>query len=255
MLMRWSSLSKKRYEMIYFCIGLVWLGAGLLQGLTGFGAALVAVPLLSLFLDMKLVVPLCTLHGVTITLYLSWQLRRSLSLKKIGPLLLGCVPGVVFGVTLLKYADPVAMKLMLGVMVTAFAVYALLSRQLVERNLRPFWAYVAGFATGAITSAFSAGGPPTIIYTTLAGWSKDTIKATLSGFFLCAGLLASGSHLLAGLTTSTVARYYAITLPFVLLGVWIGSRYYQRINHKLYLKIVFCCLAIMGLVLAVSAFR
>lgn len=241
--------------MIFVWIGTVWFGAALLQGLTGFGAALVAVPLLSLFLDLKLVVPLCTLHGVTITLCLSWQLRRSLSLKKIGPLLLGCVPGVVFGVTLLKYADPVAMKLMLGVMVTAFAIYALLSRPVLERKLRPFWAYVAGFATGAITSAFSAGGPPTIIYTTLSGWSKDTIKATLSGFFLCAGLLASGSHLMAGLTTVTVAKYYVASLPFVLFGVWVGSRFYQRINHKLYLKTVFSCLAIMGLVLALSAVR
>jgi uncharacterized membrane protein YfcA len=241
--------------MIFVWIGAVWFGAALLQGLTGFGAALVAVPLLGLFLDLQLVVPLCTLHGVTITLCLSWQLRRSLSLKKIGPLLLGCVPGVVFGVTLLKYADPVAMKLMLGVMVTGFAIYALLSRPVLERKLRPFWAYVAGFATGAITSAFSAGGPPTIIYTTLAGWSKDTIKATMSGFFLCAGLLASGSHLMAGLTTFTVAKYYVATLPFVLLGVWVGSRFYQRINHKLYLKAVFSCLAVMGLVLAISAIR
>ena len=241
--------------MIYVWIGSVWFGAGLIQGLTGFGGALVAVPLLSLYLDMKLVVPLCTLHGVTITLCLSWQLRHSLSLKKIGPLLLGSVPGVAFGVTLLKYADPGAMKLMLGAMVTGFAVYALLSRQATERRLRPFWGYVAGFATGAIASAFSTGGPPTIIYTTLAGWSKDTIKATLSGFFLCAGLLSSGAHLMAGLTTITVGKYYVATLPFVLLGVWVGSRFYQRINHKLYLKAVFICLAIIGLALAISAVR
>jgi uncharacterized membrane protein YfcA len=147
------------------------------------------------------------------------------------------------------------MKLMLGLMVTGYAMYALWSRPAVEKQLRPFWAYLAGFATGAIASAFSAGGPPTIIYTALAGWTKDTIKATLSGFFLCAGLLASGAHLMAGLTTFTVAKYYAVTLPFVLLGVWVGSRFYQQINHKLYLKIVFCCLAIMGLVLTFSAFR
>ena len=241
--------------MIYFWVGAVWLGAGLIQGLTGFGSALVAVPLLSLFLDLQLAVPLSTLHGVTITLCLSWQLRRSLSLQKIGPLLLGSVPGVIIGVTLLKYADPAAMKLLLGIMVTGYALYALLSRPIVERKLRPVWAYVAGFATGAIASAFSAGGPPTIIYTTLAGWSKDTIKATLSGFFLCAGLLASAAHLMTGLTTYTVAKYYVVTLPFVLVGVWVGSRFYQRINHQLYLKAVFICLAVMGLLLALSAIR
>ena len=242
-------------ELIYILVGAVWLGAGLIQGLTGFGSALVAVPLLSLFLDLKLVVPLSTLHGVTITLFLSWQLRRSLCLNKIGPLLLGSVPGVIFGVTLLKYADPLIMKLMLGVLVTGYAVYALLARPALESKLRPLWAYVAGFATGAIASAFSAGGPPTIIYTTLAGWSKDTIKATLSGFFLCAGLLASGAHLMAGLTTYTVVKYYAASLPFVLFGVWLGSRFYQRINHQLYMRAVFGCLAVMGMLLTFSALR
>lgn len=242
-------------EIVYIWIGVVWLGAGLLQGLTGFGSALVAVPLLSLFLDLKVVVPLCTLHGVTITLCLSWQLRRSLSLNKIVPLLLGSLPGVACGVTLLRYADPSVMKLLLGMMVTGYALYALLSRPALERKLRPFWAYVAGFATGAIASAFSAGGPPTIIYTTLAGWSKDTIKATLSGFFLCTGLLATGAHLMTGFTTLTVVKYYLVTLPFVLFGVWAGSRFYQRIDHKLYLKAVFSCLVVMGLLLAFSAVR
>jgi len=241
--------------MIYLWMGAVWFGAGLIQGLTGFGSALVAVPLLSLFLDLRLVVPLSTLHGVAITLCLSWQLRRSLSVKKIGPLLLGSLPGVLFGVTLLKYADPVMMKLLLGVMVTSYAVYALFSRPVMERRLRPVWAYVAGFATGAIAAAFSAGGPPTIIYTTLAGWSKDSIKATLSGFFFCAGLLAAAAHLSTGLTTPAVVTAFGATLPFVLLGVWVGSRFYQKINHAIYLKAVFGGLAIMGLFLASSAVR
>jgi len=241
--------------MIYLWMGIVWFGAGLIQGLTGFGSALMAVPLLSLFLDLTQVVPLATLQGVAITFCLSWQLRRSLSLQRIGPLLLGSLPGVLFGVTLLKYADPAAMKLLLGAMVTGYALYALLSRPVVERRLHPFWGYLAGFATGAIASAFSAGGPPTIIYTTLAGWSKDSIKATLSGFFLCAGLLAAGAHLTAGLTTVTVVRYFAATLPFVLLGVWVGSRFYQRINQAHYLRAVFGCLAVMGLLLTSSASR
>ncbi|WP_456384925.1 TSUP family transporter, partial [Desulfolithobacter sp.] len=58
--------------------GTVFLAAGFVQGLTGFGSALVAIPLLSLLMDVKTAVPLCTLNGMIITMYLGWRLRNHL---------------------------------------------------------------------------------------------------------------------------------------------------------------------------------
>ena len=79
---------------------LVFLMAGFVQGMTGFGPALVAIPLLSLFLDIKSAVPLCVLNSVVITSYLSLKMRKHLDRKKIAPLCLAAVPGIITGSTI-----------------------------------------------------------------------------------------------------------------------------------------------------------
>lgn len=63
-------------------IGIVFLLAGFIQGMTGFGSALVAIPLLSLFLDIKSAVPLCMLNSLVITSFLALKMRKHLDRKK-----------------------------------------------------------------------------------------------------------------------------------------------------------------------------
>ncbi|MFZ5766310.1 MAG: sulfite exporter TauE/SafE family protein [Thermodesulfobacteriota bacterium] len=235
-----------------YCIPLIFLAAGFTQGVSGFGSALVAMPLLTLFLDIKIAVPLCMLNGLIITSYLSLQLRRHADWQKITPLLIGGLPGIVLGASFLKEADGNLIKLLLGLMITSYALANLLLTP-APRPIRPVWAYVAGFFTGVIGSAFSAGGPPVIIYTTLTGWSKDDIKATLSVFFFTTGVAAVVAHAVSGLTTLTVLRYHALSAAFVLLGVWAGSLCYGRIKRESYLRIVLSLLVVMGGMMIVSA--
>ncbi|MBW2098029.1 MAG: sulfite exporter TauE/SafE family protein [Deltaproteobacteria bacterium] len=154
--------------------------AGLVQGLTGFGSALLAMPLFLLFLDARTAVPLSILNGLIITIYLCLQLKQHLDWGKIFPLLLGCLPGIMAGVYFLKRADNTWIKILLGILLVGYASFSLRFKPRAIR-IPSFGPYAAGFATGVIGAAFSAGGPPAIIYTMLTGWSKDSIKATLSG--------------------------------------------------------------------------
>ncbi len=133
----------------------------------------------------------------------------------------------------------------LGTLLIAYSLYSLFSTPK-PRKLHRSWAYVAGFSTGAIGAAFSAGGPPTIIYSTLNNWSKNEIKATLSGFFLFNSYLTATVHAASGLTTLQVFSYFLISAPFVLLGTVLGSICYGRIPHALYLQLIFTFLVLMG---------
>ena len=87
----------------------------------------------------------------------------------------------------LKKINEPLFKILLGCMLIGYALYRLF---LVPkpRSIGKAWGWAAGFATGAISAAFSAGGPPTIIYTTLTGWNKHEIKSTLSIFFFLGGV-------------------------------------------------------------------
>ncbi|OPL13396.1 MAG: hypothetical protein AVO38_13500 [delta proteobacterium ML8_D] len=237
---------------IYPAIAAISFFAGLVQGLTGFGSALVAMPLYLLLLDARTAVPLSILNGVIITIYLCLQLKRHLDWRKILPLLLGCLPGIAAGVYLLKSADNTWIKVLLG---TLLIGYALFSLKFKPRSIKmpSFGPYAAGFATGVIGSAFSAGGPPAIIYTMLAGWSKDSIKATLSGLFLVAGILIACAHWFSGLTNFLVLQYLTVSAIPLIGGVWSGSRIYSRTTTESYIRIILFLLIGLGTLMIASA--
>lgn len=233
-----------------FLISIIFLLAGFIQGLTGFGSALVAIPLLSLIIDIKSAVPLCILNSLVITTYLSLKMRKDLEKKKILPLCIAAVPGILVGSTLLKHVQSSTIRLWLGILLIAYSLYSLFSTP-TPRRLHRAWSYVAGFSSGAIGAAFSAGGPPTIIYVALNDWKKDTIKATLSGFFLFNSYLIATVHAISGLTTIEIFAYFMISAPVVLLGTILGTICYGKIPHELYLKIIFAFLTLMGIMMIV----
>lgn len=231
-----------------FLTAAIFLLAGFIQGMSGFGSALVAMPLLSLFLEIKSAVPLCILNSVVITTFLALKMKRHLDRKKIFPLCFAAVPGVVVGATFLKQVASETIQTTLGALLCAYSLYSLFSHP-TPRRLPSIWAYLAGFASGAIGSAFSAGGPPTIIYSTLNNWDKDEIKATLSGFFLFNSYLIASVHLASGLTTMKVFTLFLVAAPFSLLGTVLGSHCYGKIDRKTYLKLIFTFLLAMGMIM------
>ncbi len=239
---------------LYLIISLIFFCAGLVQGVSGFGAALLAMPLLVLVLEVREAVTLSLLNGLIINLFLSLHLKSHLDWRKILPLIVGCVPGIYVGVTILKKMNPAIMKCSLGFLIIAYGLYCLFGR-MSQKRISQGWAYVAGFATGTIGGAFSAGGPPTIIYTTLTGWKKDEIKATLSAFFFSTTVMALVGHCLTGLTTPYVLGLFGVTALPVLTGVFLGTRLYKRLGTRTYLIVIYYLLIGLGVMLVISGLR
>lgn len=231
-----------------FWIGLIFLLAGFTQGVSGFGAGLVAMPLLLLFMEAKEAVPFCMLNGLVITLMLSLQLRRSVQWYKVRPLFWGCLPGIALGALFLRGADNQLLEMLLGILVIAYCLYSLIFTP-GPRRMHPVWPVMAGFGTGIIGSAFSAGGPPTIIYITLTGWDKDETKATLSLFFFVTGIFIAVGHALCGLTTWQVLAGLPYSLPFVVAGVAAGVLMYGRIPQKTYIRLILWMLLVVGVMM------
>ena len=101
----------------------VALLAGFIQGLSGFGSVLVALPILVLFLDFDLAVPLASIWGMTINTILLLQLRAHLRLKNILPLTLAAIPGIPLGVYILVNANTRLLEMLLGVLLLIFSLY------------------------------------------------------------------------------------------------------------------------------------
>lgn len=238
--------------LTFILISLIFLLAGLIQGLSGFGSALLAMPLLALFIDVKTAVPLCVLHGLLISIYLSIQLKDYIDWKEVFPLAAGSMPGIYMGVTFLINVNSDIVKLLLGLLLVLYSAFTLYSHP-VPVKMRRIWAYAAGFASGFIGSAFSTGGPPAIIYATLTGWSKNRMKATITGFFLIVAAITSAVYIASGLADIVVLKYFSVSAVFVLIGVYSGSRLYNKISRRGYIKIILIILVLLGLMMIISA--
>ncbi len=236
-------------------VSVIFLLAGFTQGVSGFGSALVAMPLLTMFMDVQAAVPLCMLNGLLITLSLSLQLRSYIDWAKIRPLLVGCLPGIVFGLLVLQNIRNTVLQIFLGLLIICYALYSFFAKPRPAQKLASIWAYIAGFLTGGIGCSLGAGGPPTIIYVTLSGWTNDEIKAALSIFFFISGVFIALGHAVSGITTSFVLHQFMHSAPFTLIGVWAGVLLYNRINRCYYIKIMLFLLFLMGGGMLVGALR
>lgn len=221
------------------------VAAGFLQGLTGFGFALVALPLLGLFMPLKTTIPLVCMLAICVSLMISVQLRKAIHFRSILVLLAATVPAIPLGVYVLTQVSAQWLGLALGVLMISFTAYQLAARP-VLRPLGMASTLTAGFLSGVLGGSIGAGGPPVIIYSAMQPWSKDRAKATLAFYFCISGLTISLSHAVSGLITPAVLDSFLILLPALALGIWLGLLAYTRLSDSGYRRLA------LGLVFALG---
>lgn len=227
----------------------VTFAAGLIQGLTGFGSALVAVPLFVLVLPVETVVPLMALLGGTVSLLNLLHLREALHTEGLSRLLAGYLIGTPLGLVFLSRAPEALVLGALGVFISGYALLSLAGRQPRARWLRE-WRVALGTLSGALGAAFSTNGPPVILHVAAhPEWGTDRQKATLVLFLLCASLITVAGHALGGLTTTAILALYLWCTPTLLLGTLAGTRLYRRLGEHDYRRLVFALVLATGLLM------
>jgi uncharacterized membrane protein YfcA len=226
-------------------VALIVFAAALVQGVMGFGGALVAMPLLAATLGIKTAVPAFALIGAVTTLSNSVRLRRHATPRDLSRLLLPALIGIPLGVWLLAQVDSAAVTRVLGLILLAYAAFTLLGVALPPLR-HPAWAWGIGFASGVLTGAYNTGGPPVVVYAAAQRWPADRFRANLQFYFLLSSLLVVALHAVGGHLTPDVWQYALVALPALLVGQFIGARLCRRLDPDLFRKMVLIFLAVLG---------
>jgi len=91
--------------------------AAFLQGTTGFGFSLLSIPLLTLFISPKTVIPMILLESLIINIFVLYNSRKSLNFKVILPIFLFSMIGVPIGAKLLLILPDYVLKIVIGVFI------------------------------------------------------------------------------------------------------------------------------------------
>jgi len=218
------------------------------QSVAGFGAGMVAMAILPLVLPMTDAVPVVAVVCAVINGSILMQVRQHVERSKALPLAVGVVLGVPIGILGLKSLDPSVLKLVLGVILVGYAAQGLSSGGGRRLHLSDRWGYLAGLACGVLGGAFNTGGPPVVLYVTLQDWAKDTVKASLQAAFVTVSLTQLPGYAIAGVLGRQHLVMSAIALPALGLGLWGGTKVYDRIDAATFRRVVLIGMAIMGVV-------
>lgn len=235
---------------------LVVFVASLIRSTFGFGEALIAVPLLSLFMPIEIAAPLAVLLSITIAAVVVVQDWRKIHISSAGWLLAPTFVGIPLGVALLTRADQHLVKALLALVILAFSGYCLFRANTPElRSESRAWLLGCGFLAGILGGAYGMNGPPLVIYGAMRRWTPQYFRATLQAYFLPASILGMAGYWLAGLWIAQVTHFYVISLAVAIPGIFLGRAINQRFYSEAFLKYVYAGLAFIGLVLLVQAMR
>lgn len=230
-------------DIYYLC--LIAFLAGFVQGLTGFGVMLVALPLMVLFIDIKTAIPLIVLLGIVINTLLLFQLAGHYEKRKWLPLFLASIPGIPIGIYVLKMVDTRLLEILLGVVILFTASATWMAKQ-PKNELKKKWTYLAGLTAGLLGGSIGAPGPPIIVYTSLQPWTKQQVKATMVAFFTIGGAGIILFYYLSGLITQHVLLSFQYCLLPLLAGVLIGIFLFNKINETVYRRVIHLFLFMLG---------
>ena len=230
-------------------LGVVFV-ATLVRSAFGFGEALIAVPLLALFVPLKVAAPVAVLVSITIAAVVVAQDWRKIHVRSTGWLVGATLFGIPLGLALLTSSHQQAVKVGLASSILAFAGYSLLGRKPPElKSDNKAWLLGCGFVAGVFGGAYGMNGPPLVIYGAMRRWSAQHFRATLQAYFLPASVIGMVGYWLAGLWVPAVTHYYLLSLPVLLPAVWLGRVVNHHLHGDVFLNYVYAGLAVIGLVL------
>lgn len=225
-------------------------------GITGFGSALVIVPLLAWRWPLAEVVPLVLMLDVPASLLLGGLNLRHVNVAELRRLLPGMVVGALVGLWLSSHLDSRWPLLALGLYVAAVGAQALRSAPPQRRQLAAPWSHAAGGAIGLVEMLFGTAGPLVVAWLArrlpdvLALRASTPVVITVSA---CSVLLTMGTS--GRLSHADLWQRWLVLLAVAAVGVVLGHHGARRVSPEVLRKLICALLVISGLTLVAHAVR
>lgn len=214
------------------------LFAALLRGFTGFGFALASVPLATLMLPPRAVVPAILLIQAAIGLHDCVVEFRNADWRVVGGLVAGSLFGTPLGVLALAALPQPTVRLVLGVVVMVAVIATWRPRKATATahlpRHRTRLALLAGFASGVCNGVAAMAGPPAILYFMHFEPRHTVMRSSLMVFFPIASTIALPMVFFSGLLGWPSVALALGGLPLMMLGGWIGAIGFRRFGGSTY---------------------
>lgn len=221
--------------------------AGAVSGLSGFGYALVSVPLLLLVFDPATVVVVLSLVGIPVNVLVILDSWRAVEVRTVLSLLPWSALGLVAGAEILLLAEPTHIELAAGTLVVFFAVALLRGTRLPGAQGR--WGpVVAGASTGVMATSTGLGGPPIVMLFAARNFGRDAFRASIAAYLLALGMATLCLLLVRGMVEVRHLWISVLLLPAAFAGKAIGTSAARHLPNKAFRRMTLGLILLTGLV-------
>jgi hypothetical protein len=229
-------------------IGIALL-TGLVRGFSGFGAALVFVPLMSAVYDPKIAVPMFVITDIlTAVVFLGrGGIWRKINWREFLPMAAAAVFAIQFGALILEYADPITLRWGISALV-ALAVVVLAAGWRYHGKPALALTIGVGLLAGLLGGAVQIAGPPVIVYWLGAGHAADILRASFLYYFSLVSAASVVTYALHGLITLTVLTISVCVAPVMYFGMWAGTRLFHVASDASYRKVAYVVVTLGALI-------
>lgn len=240
-------------DTFIYLFALIIVGvSALIQGITGFGFALIAVPLMSVFMVPKDIVPMVVVFSLIMNIIMFMKKREPIVFSEFKLILIFGILGIPFGVYLLNILSPDIIRFFAALLIIATSIALMWGWELKSKNENISTA-VAGFLSGFLNGSTSMSGPPIVLLLANQKVGKETFRSYLPTYGIVTNLITLGIFMLSGNLNFNLFKTTVLLSPALLVGLWIGMIVIRFINEKFFRKLSLMLILVTGLYALVSA--
>ncbi|MEY3805269.1 MAG: hypothetical protein RIR69_81 [Actinomycetota bacterium] len=202
--------------------------ASFAQSISGFGFALLAVPMMSLAANPRDAVVIATFIGAMSSTTQAFLDREHVSWSLVKRLTVSAYVGMPFGLFVFLVVNERFLRFLVGVVVLVATIVLIRGFSMVatHQDTLKWWDRILGWLSGVLATSTSTNGPPLVFLLQARNLEASVFRATISVVFSLTSIGAIVLFVASGEVTSDGVTGVLFSLAALVIGLRMG--YYAR---------------------------
>jgi uncharacterized membrane protein YfcA len=228
-------------------LSLIIFIASIVRGFTGFGLAMVAVPLIQFIMPVPDTAVFIAMINMIFSILYYKRSKEIVGGQPLGRMALWTGIGVAAGTVVLKFINPAYIQLVWGVLIISVVLFMTGGLHFSFRSDASAMTF-SGLLGGLLAGATGITGPPVAIILSAMKTPKEKFNAIISIFIFFAVSYALAFYLISGLIKSETLLLALCSVPALLAGLRTGDILVSKISQRTFTRVIYFVLVIMGII-------
>jgi hypothetical protein len=222
--------------------------AGLVKGMVGVGFPVVAMSILTVFMDPIVAVGLVSIPVLATNGWQAFKAKNyAVVFRRFWPLIVTLVVGTWIGGLAVAQVDTNVLLGAIGAVAVMFSLFSVLSPDLnVSSGSQKFFGPLTGVVAGVMGGLTTVHGPPVMMYLLALNLKKDEFVGTVGMIWFCGSIPMVIAYAYKGVLGPTEILWSLLAIIPSFSGLYFGSLLRDKINQKVFKNVMIAVLFIIG---------